>query len=211
MKMKNLFLVGLVIVLLISCEEGEKEKSQTSYFPLEVGNYWIYSHVDIDTMGNETVRDNVDSVVVTKDTLINGEEYFVLEGLKVPSGSVRGIVDIVRDSSGYLINNEGVVRFSSKNFTDILTTRFYINGDDTIGSTTYKMMKEESIVSVPAGKFDALNFKGTVVSNNPILGIDNPRYLDNYYVEGVGRILSTYFYFHSPVISERRLIRYNVN
>jgi hypothetical protein len=64
--------------------------------------------------------------------------------------------------------------------------------------------------SVPAGTFEVLNFKGTAFSYKDLSGIDNPRYLNNLYAKGVGKVLQTYFYFNSPVISEKRLIRYHV-
>ena len=65
--------------------------------------------------------------------------------------------------------------------------------------------------SVPAGTFEVLNFKGTLFSYKELSGIDNPRYLNNLYAKGVGKVLQTYFYLQSPRISEKRLVRYHIN
>ena len=62
-----------------------------------------------------------------------------------------------------------------------------------------------------AGLFEVLNFKGTALSYRDLSGIENPRYLNNLYAKGVGKVLQTYFFFHSPVISEKRLIKYHIN
>ncbi len=65
--------------------------------------------------------------------------------------------------------------------------------------------------TIPAGEFEVLNFKGTVTTPQQISGTKNPRYLDNLYSNNVGKVLQTYFYLLSPIISEKRLVRYNIN
>lgn len=73
------------------------------------------------------------------------------------------------------------------------------------------MEKINNQVDVPVGEFEALNYKGTVITYNPSLNVKNPRYLNNYFADNVGKILETYFYLNSPIISEKRLIRYKIN
>ena len=218
--MRNLFLLTLTLGLLVSCEketdpvltDKDSPISRTGYLPLEIGNYWIYQHVHIDSLNNEILSDRIDSTVVERDTLINGHQYFVLEGINYPfNGGQWGIIDILRDSLGYIVTPEGDIRFATDNFSDTLASKIEVIQEDTLYSLTYMMETVDYSLTVPAGSFEVLNFKGTAISYQDLSEIENPRYLNNFYALGVGKVLKTYFYFHSPVISEKRLIRYHIN
>ncbi|NOU47077.1 MAG: hypothetical protein HOO86_08450 [Bacteroidales bacterium] len=207
--MRKLFVLSLVISFLISCRnENETIVSKDSYYPLAIGNYWIYQSVEIDSAGNETIRPKIDSVTISHDTTINNKQYFILEGTNNPMTPNWGIIAIFRDSSGYLVNNQGEILFTENNFTDTLYYKVERNNQDTLYSITYKMEASTNPVTVPAGIFNVLNFKGTVFTPREIPGVDNPRYLNTYYAKKVGKILQSYFYLSSPIIIEKRLIRY---
>ena len=73
--MRALAAVGLILVLLaaalpssLSAQEPTRKKPVVSYFPLQVGNWWIYEGF----LGNVSVTDRV--------TAANGFDYFVLDG-----------------------------------------------------------------------------------------------------------------------------------
>ena len=216
--MRKLFYLGLglMTVYFTSCQKDGAEpepdiQKAHNYFPLEIGNYWIYSNYEIDTLGNEKDMNKKDSVIISRDTTIRGNQYYILEGLKFPNNvSHWSIIDILRDSSGYLVDDKGGIKFSATNFKDTLYTFVQLNNEDTLYTLTYKMEKSNSLVTVPAGEFKALNFKGTVFTPFTIKGIKNPRYIDNYYAENVGKIFQTYFYMSSQKTFEKRLIRYKI-
>ena len=214
--MRNLFYLGLVIILFTSCEKDDSptinySAEETDYLPLGIGNYWIYKHYDIDSLGNETERDIIDSVIINRDTIINNNQYFILEGTNYPfSGSAWGVKDILRDSSGYIVDEKGQIRFSVDNFSDTLDSKVGVFNDDTLYTLTYQMEIVTNPVTIPAGEFEVLNFKGTITTPQQIPGTKNPRFLDNLYSNNVGKVLETYFYLHSPIISEKRLIRYHI-
>ena len=214
--MRKLFFLGLMIVFFVSCEKNNSDSNnntleKSDYFPLKTGNYWIYKHYDIDSTGNETERDRTDSMIISRDTIINNYKYYILEGTNYPfNGGEWGIIDILRDSGSYVVNVEGMIKFSSDNFTDTLVSKSEVFNNDTLYTLTYKMEKLTNSASVPAGEFEVLNFKGTVTTPFEISGIKNPRYLNNLYSNRVGKILETYFYIQSSVISEKRLERYNI-
>lgn len=216
--MRKLICLGLVLAMFISCDKDddndeiiENKNKEASYLPLEIGNYWIYQHYNIDSLGNETQVDRMDSVLISKDTMINDLQYYVLEGSSFPTNNgIWGPIDFLRDSSGYVVNFQGKIRFSEDNFVDTLVFDNRIYGEDTVYTSSYKMENTAMQVSVPAGEFEVLNFKGTLYTPHNHPRIANPRYLNTYYSKNVGKVLSTYFYIHSLYISEKRLVRYYV-
>jgi len=214
--MRKLFYLGFMVALFASCDKEDSNPiiepiDKANYFPLEIGNYWIYEHFDLDSLGNETERNRTDSVILSRDTIINGNQYFILEGTNYPfNGGRWGIVDILRDSSGYIVNEKGQIRFSADNFSDTLASKVEVFNDDTLYTLTYQMEIVSNPVTVPAGEFEVLNFKGTVTTPQKIPRTQNPRFMDNLYSKNVGKVLQSYFYLHSPFISEKRLVRYNI-
>lgn len=217
--MRKLFLFTLLVFVIVSCEktlpdggvENPTPAEGSDYFPLIVGSYWVYEHIDIDPLGQETVRAQSDSVTITRDTLINGSLYYVLEGSNYPfNGGKWGVIDILRDSVGYIVSSHGEVKLSSSNFTDTLTVKKEMHAGEVLYTLSYRMEKEDLPCQVPAGTFNVINYKGTVVSYQDREDIPNPRYLNTLYAEGVGNVLRTYFYFSSPNISEKRLLRYYI-
>lgn len=218
--MRNLlFLVLGLAIVLVSCTKEkvvDNEKvlmrqylPNENYMPLEIGNYWVYQLITIDSIGNESVSYPQDSILVTGDTLINENMYSVIEGIYHPyEGGEWQIVRIVRDSLGYLVNEKGQILFSKFNFSDVLTTITGGSENAPLFVVDYKMEECEFQVQVPAGSFDVYNFKGTMRDLNS----GNVRYLNNYYANNIGLIQETVMYFSSSTYMERRLVRYgNLN
>jgi hypothetical protein len=79
----------------------------------------------------------VDSIIITTDTLVNGLKYYVLQtntdNFQSPT------IELLRDSSGYVVNHEGKVKFAENNFDDILRHEVVVVNDDTIVTVDYKM------------------------------------------------------------------------
>ena len=209
--MKNVFLLGIIATIFItSCKKEKSVTSSINYTPLTIGNYWVYKNYSIDTLGNETILSGIDSVVIDRDTIIRGKAYLVFEGTNYPIQARWGIVSILRDSLDYLVNEKGEILFSKNNLSDILHEEIRLGNTDTLYTLRYQMENVNGSISVPAGTFnDVLNYKGTLYTYNSIL-VNNPRYLNNYYVPDVGRIVSTWYYLSSPTIFEKRLVNYNV-
>lgn len=65
-------------------------------------------------------------------------------------------------------------------------------------------------ITVPAGTFDVLNYKGVLTMSEDTPGMENPRYLNNYYADGIGKIVTTNSYVHAQRFIEKRLIRYHI-
>lgn len=211
--MRKLIAFAVLIPLVFSCKKENTEidpPNEETYMPLEVGNYWVYKHFEIDESGNETEKDIVDSVFITEDSIINGYFYYVFEGIS-DLGHCEMDGKILRDSSGYLVDTSGTILFAESNFTDILESHIGIINEDTIYYANYKMERLNNPITVHAGTFDVLNYKGTVTIPEEIPGVVYPRYINNYFAKKVGKVLSSYFFIHNPKVYERRLIRYHIN
>lgn len=217
--MRKLVAIAFVVITISSCQKHDPTPDETSlksvYLPLTVGNYWIYEHFEVESNGNETKLSFQDSLVITKDTLINGYKYFVLEGVKYPFTNQWSVIDIIRDSSKNLVNAEGRILFSENNFSDTLFkfSDFFSNGD-TIYSLYFMMQKPNSPVTVPAATLNVLNYNGFLKLFYYSEGGVNVVYkdLNTYYAPNIGRVLLTYsFYSEIDKKIERRLVRYNIN
>lgn len=216
--MKNLFVffaIAFSLILIGSCQKDEiddkpeETQKHIEHLPLKTGNYWIYEHYEIDSLGNEIKKSKIDSVIITGDTIINDKTYSVLKGTYV--GSRFKILDILRDSSGYLVNDKGQIKFSEDNFEDTLLVYNSTVGDSTYATIYYKMEKQDSPITIPAGTFgDVLNYKGYIKFYRK----GNPFYRDKnkYYAKDIGVILDTYYWTSQAYFKryERRLVRYHI-
>ncbi len=207
--MKNFAILILSILLIIGCREedprnapGAENQEFASYLPLQTGNYWIYETYEIDNLGNEVLIGETHQISIGRDTTINGETFYLEED---ENYIFNTNTKFKRDSSGYIIDQKGDILFSSSNSTDVLLA--LENGPSRI---EYKMDETSQMISVPAGDFDCLNYKGLVTHTDPNEDYP-PRILNNYYSEDIGLISSTVFYFgNTSFYYERRLKEYFV-
>ncbi len=76
---KNLAtILFLLTVILVSCDDSSTgdntgPQEMKNYFPLSVGNYWIYNTVIYDKF-SKTISNSIDSVVITGKTQLYGKE-----------------------------------------------------------------------------------------------------------------------------------------
>ena len=219
MKKGLIFVVAAATLTLLSCNRNDDNTPSppgpwgAGYIPVYPGNYWIYEHYRIDTLGNETLQNDYDSIVVTGKATVNGNSFIVFEGTWNSGPNALDTVLMLRDSSGYYVDPDGRIHFSYVNFSDTLNSIVSINKHtgDTLYELSYKMDKEPAWVTVPAGTFETLNCVGTVYTHIPNPGVPSLRYMDEMYAQGTGVVLRTYYYLGSPVRFERRLARYYVS
>jgi len=177
--------------------------SNSAFLPFTVGNYWYYDlYKVIDSTGMEESLNYADTAKVIAEEMINGNTYFVIEQDSWLSQDNRKDTLYYRDSSGYIVNVDGDILFSSVDFNNILHT---IDYDPTPWVVEYSVSDAFENHSVPSGDFDCLNFKGRFFSTDPN---DNrpDRFIDNCYSENVGIVLQSIFYASQfDVRYERRL------
>lgn len=219
--MKKVFVLLIIMVLILSCQKEDDSLSSWSgleirsqkFMPLEVGNYWIHEIYSIDSEGNERKWNSIDSVIITKDTIIDNERFFVLEGIRWPNRSDWGIVSILRDSAGRIIDPEGRIEMSEFDFNDTISTEYMIGNDDTICCIYRVMVEGLDSITVPAGRFKVLNCEGDLYNYR----FDPPRKhnltVNKYYSNGVGIVLKKMIYTNPDEEDyvEKRLMRYHVN
>ena len=233
--LKNSTLVVLSsLFVLTSCEndpvEDDRDKDIPEYFPLAVGNYWIYDVYNIDENGNEQLLNLQDTLAIVKDSIIDGKVYFVQKWVDSRYSSFGGIrirEQFIRKSSDCILqyNHLKYPHFqdtilSYTNFTDILLEIVSYEGNtifdphdkkDTLYTVSFKMENPET-VRVPAGSFEAVDFRGTYFVHEKYLHPDlpNPRYIHNYYADRIGLLLKTEDYYTSLARREWRLSKYHI-
>jgi hypothetical protein len=220
MKRVHVLLLALLISISYSCSKEDNDNGNIElvplnygYIPFYPGNYWVYEHYKIDTLGNETLLNHYDSVFISGTETVNGISYIVFEGTWMSGAFIMDTLNMLRDSIGYYVNPSGIIHFTDQNFTDTLYSFTGVNNNtgEVMYESWYKMEPQPHIISVPAGDFEVLNYHGTVYTPNPNQGVQDYRYKDRLFAKNVGMVLDTYYFLGSPTKFERRLIRYLVD
>jgi hypothetical protein len=130
----------------------EKEKiyvpfcNPYKYFPLDIGNYWIYRNYATYRDGNIEER-GVDSMYISSDTLMLGNRYFHLTG----TFHLKPISRYLTYSNGRVISTTNSVYFECPQLSG--NDKIYpIMDFDFPG--TLKTTRMDTLLSVPAGDFD---------------------------------------------------------
>jgi len=182
---------------------GVQEKV-TDYYPLEVGNYWIYKYYTSDSTLNFIDQNVIDSVYIEKDSTYNGNVYAV-----VRSSYWHGET-LIRDSSNYLITDAGLKFFTINQDNNNLVER-YMPYPDSIFYNTWKMKNSDSTCDVPSGHYQVKYVIGTVTSTVPFPPSMEKRNYYNAYAKAVGLVYERCGYLSDSGYFEERLVRYHVN
>ena len=203
--MKNIiFFTKLISLIAISCKKKSIQPPNNDSQPLNyttpstVGSYWVYRNYEVDSMGNVTMSNVTDTMFVTGDSIVNGYTYTVYEGALIPNTSHR----LLRDSSGYVVDDKGYIYFSNNSLGSIFDTwnePIYPGPNGTINLKTniYIEPLSES-VTVPAGNFMAyvrkdVSFDEAGGAVNVCGDLEFIR--KTHYVEGVGVVREEFAFF----------------
>jgi len=188
------FLFLLVFTSLISCDNDNEEviifqEEDGGFYNLQIGNKWQYQYFQIDKNGSITDTLAFEEIEVIDKLMLanNDEEYY---RLKVSTQSFQGnscppcedeptIFRNVRDSLGYLINDDGFILYSSENETP------YLYAENEWGDIFIQLQESDTIISVPSGNFSTKNNMWYAI--RPTGDLYDGRSYD-YYSEGVGQI-----------------------
>lgn len=203
--MKNvLFLISIALIL-GSCKKEETPTPVTNnptigdFSQLAIGNWWVYSAGQIDSSGISTIGTGRDTIRIVRDTLINGNSYYIAEG------SYRGGLDYTReywrDSADCLINESGKILFCFGRFNQI------IRRDSVPGQYTSEYVVDINSSTVGTGVGTLPCYIMNVTYNYISFGQRNWHYK---YTVNVGRVKWRIDDPNMPFPYEQRLINYFV-
>jgi len=182
----------------------------SNYSKLTVGNYWVYELFQVDTLGNATLTNDIDSCYIENDTIIHGVTFY---SYKTSSSYYNTPTKFIRDSLHYVVNNHGDILFSSQDFTTIFKTEYSINPPaDTVMKSVYKMEDKNFTVSTPSGQYVTSDFRKTIYIYPNYVQYFHTKYMHTRYAENIGIVIENLLtWFNSPYYVERRLIRFHLN
>lgn len=223
---KQFILYYIATVMLFSLNSCKTEnepviETQEVYLPMSVGNYWIYQHYKIDSLGNETpLRNTFDSLYIVKDSVINGKRYYAFKNSEY-FGKLQGLY---RDSCGYLVKSTGEIYFSATNFTDTIDYDYVYNKEYDPKRLLFYLLKTKmnpvkQAVSTPSGNYYTLMSNGflTFYYYDELGNITDTinTSLNTYFAPNIGMVLDTYRYYsgtkQDKIKMERRLLRFKIN
>ncbi len=177
--------------LLFSCnndDDSTPENEPANFYALAVGNTWEYE-VSMYSLSQEEyiLQDLIITNTITAETVIDGETYYTYtttsEGTQECNLCVEDIGnDVVKDSLGYLIKDNGTILFSKNNTED------YQISSNTWGDVFGVLQEGEVDVETAAGEFVALQNDRYIILPNGELGEGRDSYL---IADGVGMVVKT--------------------
>lgn len=198
--MKRVIYLYLIVLMVISCTaSNDNQDPESNFYALTVGNTWEYRWYGVSNEGNENPIDLYESIAIIGTEEINSNLYYKFS--RTINGNFNGVYGFVpdngehfeyyRDSSGYLVNSEGQIKFSnnitepyvSETFTSAITD----NGQNIPTTVTgYAELQEEAYsYSTNAGNFDCLK---VVIYYQRGDGFIYPANNNVYYSDGIGLI-----------------------
>ena len=107
--MKSILVIFLTLLIYYSCTKTDSNPQTTvpvmtnDYYPMAVGNYWVYEFVNKDPEGNIVGNSSIDSIKIVTDTLILEKLFYVFETNR-PYPNTRFMR---HDSAGYIVDQHG--------------------------------------------------------------------------------------------------------
>ena len=209
----HVFLGILLAFLAASCSKNDDLQPdeglpELDLLPLAIGNSWTYEFHLEKSDGSWSLI-NLEEELITGDTLIGGQVFFILEGKEFGTPFVR----YLRQDGGDVVNHDGVIWLSNAVFDEILRRDTFTigppNAREPIMAFDYAMKKSPNPVEVPAGLFEVYDFTAEgidLVEDPPEGEIVN----HNYYANGVGKIKHTTHFYTSRNRVERRLLNFSI-
>ncbi len=212
--MKRL-LILLPFALMLSCSSNDEDAQPQqpeadNFYALTVGNSWVYKNYkynpNTQNYENTGVIDSV-SIVATED--FNGNTYYKFR--RSTTGNEAGITfcnengehfELLRDSLGYLVRNDGSIKFTNNDYNERLIVA---NGSINIYET---LMNGSTDITVEAGTFISIHSERYARDSNnmQLPGLDV-----HFYSDGIGLIYDTssFTFVDYPTII-RRLDAYTI-
>ena len=217
MRATALLLPFASLLLLASCKketdayttpsDPSPTASISDFSKLTVGNYWVYERVKIDSLGNNLGAPYwEDSVFVAGDTVLNGQEWFMLG--KAHDGSyIPALNHPIRDSADCLVDKYRGIQYCVDRYDQVL--QIDSNSSPIQAVIHWFVSSSTFFTSVPSGAFESYRMMGDVTMYGlpPAPVWKFPR---RYWVSGVGKVQWFDFYAASNEGYRYDLVRYHV-
>ena len=172
-----------------SCKKEEFIPEQIlvppQYLSWTTGDWWAYEWATYNYNIGDTTVHSADTTFALADTVINGETFRTLSQGIYPwnTGNMY-----MRDSTGYVIDNNGNIIFSYVNFTDTFQNHLVPGG----GWFT-QMVVDSLPTVVPAGSFNTINYRATNRYFTVACG-DSVYYSNRQFAENIGMVRMSFHY-----------------
>ncbi len=225
--MKPISIILLCLIMLLSCKKEQHIETSCqsvgfteNYFPLEVGNRWIYHFYNIDSLGNkiDTVT-NLTQLEILRKQIIGGKEYFVL------NSQFNSDFTFPR-----YIRKEDHIYYGLTSETD-LTERIFMHDTPKNQSTVYPLeilstdpwaqtslgpimvthkVSYSNNLTVPLGTYNVRNASITYFNPKGFTYLGLEETVDRQFSDGVGPVRFTSFFFGGINFTEFVLIDYSL-
>jgi hypothetical protein len=204
-------------ITLIACKkegpitevQSPAQSPQASMYnlPLTTGSYWIYQNEQLDSNGILINTGACDSMFVEGDSTIGANVYKKIRTIRGFGNGYFPLtaMTLLRDSAGYHVNPQGEF-IEHDNFTDTINN---YNVQNTV-DVWYFMEHEDSLVTVPAGTFQTIDYKGHAYALVPNYPWPSPRFTHRLFANNIGEVRQQLHYFSSPDYIQRSLLRYHI-
>lgn len=134
-----------------------------AFFPLEIGNYWVFEFQTQLPDGSTTGNISIDSLIVVGDTLIDETLYYLLTTQKPLSNTTW----FLTDSSGYIMSKGGSVILPPVISETMYNEHYGMNLSDTTYYYFDQFPRNEA-VSTNFGVIDVFTHEATHIVYPPI-------------------------------------------
>ena len=210
---RSILLIFVLTLVFASCEKDNTEQtpqapqeSVLDYFPLQVGNYWVYERSGCDSTWTDCTVISTDTCIIVGDMIFGDFIYYNIVGVN-PVGQPTS--EFIRDSLDYIIDNYGNIYFSNSDFENKLNEEFVTNGDgDTIFHWYYQMQKELYNIEVPNGNFDCMDNKMSFYRK--VDDFEKELNTHQLYSKNVGPVFKQSMFAHSGSGFKQELVDYRI-
>jgi hypothetical protein len=219
--LKRLSFLVFSVLLLTSCKKSTLEEivsnaeeaentEPNEYYPLAVGNYWVYEN-KIFSNGTYYNPISTDSLIVSEIVRIEGKDYFRLEEYHRNNSGCQTQICYLRYKNGAVVHSDGSVRFEKPDFSYSYDTT--IGHPDLLRTYSFYIKEVHDPVQTSNSSYTScIDYKGAEVTLDPIVyPEDNKRYIHHYYAKNIG-LIKDYcpFPLNQQTAEVKELVRYHI-
>lgn len=190
--MKRTVYLCFISLLALSCStsDNNQDSQDSNFYALTAGNEWVYKNYRYNE-DSQTYDDTgvIDSVSIVGTEMINDNTYYKFR--RWTTGNESGIAfcnpngehfELLRDSLGYLVWEDGTIKYANNDFSARPTT------DADWGTIYDQLIASDNEITVEAGTFTSTYSQRYAILND---GEQSPGLDHFYYADGYGLIYDT--------------------